>query len=198
MGSQRPDELGGRGRAGCSDRGRADELDRRGESACRLRGRRRSPPRAVLPARSGRRQLRSERPDELGGRATPRSRIRAHKLGRYADPGDVGAWRLPGGLYLQAIGSSGNARIFRQASGRPVTPVTVPRTGGDNWILASRGGWLLLTVSNLCADSTSLLWFNPSTYREQFLIRPPRRMAGLLGAVPYGQPTVPSYVQADC
>jgi hypothetical protein len=118
------------------------------------------------------------------------------RVGR--DHGDIGAWRLPGGLYLQAIGSSGNARIFRQAAGGPVTPVTVPRTAGDDLVLASRGGRLLVAASNLCAGSTSLAWFSPSTRREQVLIRPPRGRAGLFGAVPYGQPTAPIFIQADC
>lgn len=42
------------------------------------------------------------------------------------DPGDIDAWPLPGGLYLQAVGSSGSGRIYRQAADGTVTPVTVP------------------------------------------------------------------------
>ena len=36
--------------------------------------------------------------------------------------------------------------------------------------------------------SLSLLWFNPSTHRDRFLIKTPGTPAGVLAAVPFGQP----------
>lgn len=110
--------------------------------------------------------------------------------GRHSpDPGDIGAWRLRGRLYLQALTSSGSGRIFRQAADGQAVPIAVPRTAGNNWILAARGSRLLLSAVTACSDSASLLWFTPATRREQTLISAPHGLAGVLGAVPYGQPT---------
>jgi hypothetical protein len=114
------------------------------------------------------------------------------------DPGDIGAWRLPGSLYLQAIGSSGGSRIYRQAPSGTVTPVTVPRTPGSKTILAARGPRLLISALALCVSGGSLLWFTPSTRRELFLIKSPPGLDGVLGAIPYGQPTAPVFIAVGC
>lgn len=108
--------------------------------------------------------------------------------GSSGSPGAIGAWRLPGGLYVQTLGSSGTARIFRQAADGSLTPVTVPRAAASTSIMTGQGARLLLSAATPCDDSTSLLWFNPSTRREQMLIKTPRNLAGVLGAIPYGQP----------
>ena len=121
--------------------------------------------------------------------------------GRHSrDPGDIGAWRVRGRLYLQALTSSGIGRIFRQRADGQVAPVTVPRTAGNNWIFAARGPRLLLAAGqDPCADSNnSLLWFNPVTRHEQMLIRTPHALAGVIGAVPYGQPLAPIFVAVAC
>ena len=119
--------------------------------------------------------------------------------GRHSpDPGDIGARRLPGGLYLQALDPSGSGRIFGQASSGTAWPVTVPGTAGNNWILTARGPRLLLSAQTPCYDSGSLLWFNPTTRHEQMLIKTPRHLAGVLGAVPYGQPVADIYIAVGC
>jgi len=114
------------------------------------------------------------------------------------DHGDIGAWHLPGGLYLQALASSGSARIFRQTAHQQVIGVSVPRTAGNNWILTARGRRLLLAARTPCHDSASLLWFNPSTRYEQTLFKTPRNLAGVLGVVPYGQPTADFHILVSC
>lgn len=121
--------------------------------------------------------------------------------GRHSpDPGDIGGWQLHGRLYSQALTSSGIGRIFRQLANGRVAAVTVPGTAGNNWILAARGPRLLLAAQrNPCADTnTSLLWFNPATRRKQTLITTPKALAGVLGAVPYGQPVAPIFILVAC
>lgn len=119
--------------------------------------------------------------------------------GRHSpDPGDIGAWQLRGRLYLQALTSAGSGRIFRQAADGPVAQIAVPRTAGNNWILAALGSRLLLSARTPCYDSASLLWFNPATRHEQMLISAPHGLAGVLGAVPYGQPTANLDILVGC
>jgi hypothetical protein len=117
---------------------------------------------------------------------------------RSLDPGDIGARRLPGGLYLQALSPSGSGLIFRQAASGTALPVSVPGTAGNNWIVTSRGPRLLLSAQTPCYDSGSLLWFNPSTRHEQMLLKTPRGLAGVLGAVPYGQPVADIHIAVGC
>lgn len=128
------------------------------------------------------------RPRPLTPQRGPRSR----------DPGDVGAWRLPAGLYLQAVASSGAGRIFRQASGGTARPVTVRRTAGNNWVLAARGPRLLISAETPCYASASLLWLDPATGREQFLLTAPGGRAGVVGSVPYGQPVAELLIAVGC
>jgi hypothetical protein len=109
----------------------------------------------------------------------------------------IGAWQLRSRLYLQALDKSGSGQIFRRV-GATIAPVTVPRTPGSTIILAASGSRLLLSARPPCRSHTSLLWFNPSSGHEQMLINTPRGLAGVLGAVPYGQPVADFTVAVSC
>jgi hypothetical protein len=115
-----------------------------------------------------------------------------------ADPGDLDAWRLSAGLYLQSLKASGSGLIFRQAAGAAVRPVTVPATSDNNWILAADGARLLIGAETPCWTSRSLLWFSPSTGKEQFLFKTPHKLAGVLGDTAYGQPVADTTIFVSC
>jgi hypothetical protein len=99
------------------------------------------------------------------------------------DLGDLDAWRLRSGLYLQASGPCGSLVIYRQAANGSVRLVNVPHTAGNNQILTADGARLLIEAPVGCGIGSSLLWFDPATQRVNMLFR-----SGLLGEVPYGQP----------
>jgi TolB protein len=102
------------------------------------------------------------------------------------DLGDFDAWQLPSGLFLQAAGPCGTVQILRQAPNGPVIPVLVPHTtGNNNWIVTVAGSRMLLKAQTGCPGSTSLVWYNPRTQAEQWLIRTPGDQFGVLGAVAY-------------
>jgi hypothetical protein len=106
-----------------------------------------------------------------------------------ADLGDIGAWRLPSGLYLQGLGACGTVQIFKQASNGSVKLVSIPGDNGDNnQILTARGSRLLVRAETGCPGNESLLWFTPSTRHVQWLFKTPSSVAGVLAAVPYGKP----------
>jgi hypothetical protein len=76
---------------------------------------------------------------------------------------------------------------------RPCPGLSRPRT------LDELRSLLLAAEQDPCDDSnTSLTWFNPVTRREQMLIRTPHALAGVLGAVPYGQPLAPIFFAVGC
>ena len=103
------------------------------------------------------------------------------------DLGDVNAWSLPSGLYLQATGACGVIYIAQPTSTGAAATVTVPETtGNDNQIVAADGARLLVRAQTSCESSTSLLWFNPATDAVQMLMRAPAGTAGVIADVPYG------------
>jgi len=101
------------------------------------------------------------------------------------DLGDLDAWSLSSGLYLQAAGPCGVLQIFKQARDGSIKLVTVPHTEGDNVVLTASGSRLLVQAPTSCVGSNSLLWFNPGTHAEQWLIRAPSNVIGVENAVPF-------------
>jgi hypothetical protein len=101
------------------------------------------------------------------------------------DLGDLDAWPLSSGLYLQAAGPCGVLHIYRQARGGSIKLVTVPHTNGDNRVLTARGPRLLIQAPTDCTGSVSLLWYDPGKRSEQWLIRAPRNALGVASAVPF-------------
>ena len=75
--------------------------------------------------------------------------------------------------------------IYRQAPGGSIKLITVPHTNGDNRVLTARGSRLLVQAPTDCTGSVSLLWYNPGTQAEQWLIRPPAHVIGVTVAIPF-------------
>ena len=44
---------------------------------------------------------------------------------------------------------------------------------------------LLIETQSGCPGGASLLWFNPATHAEQWLLRAPAESDGVIGVVPY-------------
>jgi hypothetical protein len=101
------------------------------------------------------------------------------------DLGDVGAWSLPSGLYLQTLGPCAVLQVFKQARNGSISLVSVPHTTGDNHVLTALGSRLLVQAPTSCTGSNSLLWFNPATRAEQWLIRAPATQTGVAVALPF-------------
>jgi hypothetical protein len=101
------------------------------------------------------------------------------------DLGDLDAWQLPSGLYLQAAGPCAVLQIFKQARNGSITLVTVPHTASDNRVLTALGSRLLIQAPTSCTGSDSLLWFNPASHAEQWLIRAPGNVIGASIAIPF-------------
>jgi hypothetical protein len=108
------------------------------------------------------------------------------RSGAGPDLGDIGAWQLPSGTYLQALGGCATLQIFRQAANGSITPVVPAHTAGqDNRIVTAVGARLLLNAQTACPGSESLLWYNPATKAEQWLLRAPAGAAGVIGVLAY-------------
>jgi len=117
--------------------------------------------------------------------ARPKALTPPRNPARSGDFGDLDAWRLPSGLYVQAAGACGVLHIYRQARNGSIKLVTAPHTSGDNRVLTARGSRLLVQAPSECTGSVSLLWYNPATRAEQWLIRPPAHVIGVTIAIPF-------------
>jgi hypothetical protein len=102
------------------------------------------------------------------------------------DLGDIGAWQLSSGLYVQGLTGCGTMEIFKQAANGTIKQVNVPNTSNDNNVVVTAlGPRLLVHAQTECPGSSSLLWFNPATHAEQWLLHAPAKDAGVIGVVAY-------------
>lgn len=118
-----------------------------------------------------------------GARPTALTPQRSISSGDY---GDLDAWQLPSGLYLQAAGACGTLQIFRQAANGAITRITPPHTtGNNNVIVTTSGSRMLVHAETGCPGSMSLLWYDPHTHAEQWLMKAPGSQRGVVAVAPY-------------
>jgi hypothetical protein len=96
------------------------------------------------------------------------------------DLGDMDAWRLPSGLYLQSQGACGTLEINKQAASGSIAPVTVPGTSAASYAVITADGPRLLVETEGCHGGGQLLWLNPATHAETWLFK-----SGTVQVVPF-------------
>jgi TolB protein len=87
------------------------------------------------------------------------------------DYGDLDAWRLPAGLYLQSAGACGTLELNRQAANGSITKVTVPGMTNSPAVVTAYGSQLLVEQLGCEGSGGQLAWFNPATGAERWLFR---------------------------
>lgn len=93
------------------------------------------------------------------------SRLTAPPPPRSPDAGDVDAWKLPSGTYVQDLGGCGYEYLARLGAGGTTAPVAVPGTvrGRSVSILGAYGSRLSFIATSPCTGGGFLAWFNPVT-----------------------------------
>jgi hypothetical protein len=100
------------------------------------------------------------------------------------DLGDIDAWQLPSGLYLQSLGACGTLEINKQAANGSIAPVKVPgATGAASYEVVTASGPRLLVETLGCTGGGELVWFNPATHAETWLFK-----SGVSSVVPFADP----------
>jgi TolB protein len=99
------------------------------------------------------------------------------------DYGDIDAWRLPSGLYLQSLGACGTLELNKQAANGSITRVTVPGMSDSPVVVTAAGARLLVEQLGCDGVGGQLAWFNPATKAEQWLFK-----SGTGGAIAYNDP----------
>jgi len=122
-----------------------------------------------------------------GGRVTA---LTAQRSGNGRDLGDVDAWKLTTGAYLQALGPCGVEFIATQSPNGSAHQVTIPGVHfPSDHIVTGRGSSLLVQADNGCSGGASLVWFNTGTKKVTWVFHPAADIAGVEGAVPFGRPS---------
>jgi TolB protein len=121
-----------------------------------------------------------------GGRV---SALTAQRNGRGPDFGDIDAWTLTSGVYLQALGACGSEFIATQSRNGSAHHVVIPGVNyaSDRIITGFRSS-LLVEADNGCSPGASLVWFNPHTKKVTWVIRGLKQGGGLDSVVSFGRP----------
>lgn len=111
--------------------------------------------------------------------AKPKTLTPVRKSGM--DLGDLDAWPLPSGLYLQSAGACGTLELNKQAKNGSVAPVEVPGfpAGASAAVVTALGSQLLVHGLG-CTLGGQLVWLNPATRAEKWLFK-----TGAEAVVPY-------------
>jgi hypothetical protein len=94
--------------------------------------------------------------------------VRDTAQARY-DLGDIDAWQLPSGLYLQSLGACGTLELNRQAANGSVSRVIVPGMTDSPVVVTAAGAQLLVEQQGCEGSGGQLAWFDPATGAEHWL-----------------------------
>lgn len=121
-----------------------------------------------------------------GGRVTA---LTAQRTGRGQDLGDIDAWNLTSGVYLQALGACGVQFIATQSRNGSAHQVAIPGVHyASDMIVTGHGDSLLVNANNGCSAGAALVWFNPHTKKVTWVFRGLKSGIGVESVVPFGRP----------
>ena len=109
------------------------------------------------------------------------------RTGGGPDYGDLDAWQLSSGLYVQALGACGTRFIGKQGTNGAVKQIAVPGSSGNNVVVATSGNRMLVREFTECFPSSSLVWFNPATASVSKVLLAPAGRAGVVAVIAYNR-----------
>jgi len=103
------------------------------------------------------------------------------------DYGDLNAWQLDSGTYVQDAGACGMQYLARLNPDATTSPVAVPGVDTSNSVLVvgSYDNMLALRATIACGSGVSLIWFDPTADTANVVLGPPINGGGVIDAVPY-------------
>jgi hypothetical protein len=101
------------------------------------------------------------------------------------DYGDMTAWQLPAGTYLQAAGACGVIFLAKLNPDGTTSPVSVPNTKGSVRVVGVNDGDLQLQALAGCGGGQSLLDYDPAAGTTTVLLGPTVNGGGVITALPY-------------
>jgi TolB protein len=96
------------------------------------------------------------------------------------DFGDVEAWQLPTGLYLQAEAGCGPPFIAKELSGTALQVI-----GPASVVIATSGNRMLVQRYSECIPGSSLVWLDPAATGVQGVLTALPNSTGVASAIPF-------------
>jgi hypothetical protein len=117
---------------------------------------------------------------------TPTALTAPNKGQNGPDLGDINAWRLPAGTYVQASGACGVIYLARLNGDGTTSKVSVPEVHGATVVVVGvNGGDLDLEAEVGCGGGQSLIDYNPAAGTSTVLLGPSVNGGGVINAVAY-------------
>ncbi|MGE2816113.1 TolB family protein [Mycobacterium heidelbergense] len=102
------------------------------------------------------------------------------------DYGDLNAWQLPTGTFVQAAGACGVVFLAKLNGDGTTSKVSVPEVKDDSVVVVGvNGGDLDLKARAGCGGGQALIDYNPATGTSTVLLGPSVNGGGVINAVPY-------------
>jgi TolB protein len=102
------------------------------------------------------------------------------------DYGDISAWQLPAGTYVQASGACGVIYLAKLNGDGTTSPVSVPNVKSETVVVIGvNGGDLDLQAKAACGGGQSVIAYNPSAGTSTVLLGPPVNGGAVMHAIPY-------------
>jgi hypothetical protein len=104
------------------------------------------------------------------------------------DVGDIDAWQLPAGTYVQYLGGCGAINLGKLNADGTVSKVSVPNVdpGHSIYVIGAHGGNLdLQAMVAGCGPAQSLLDYDPAAGTATVLLGPPLNGGSVIEALPY-------------
>jgi hypothetical protein len=103
------------------------------------------------------------------------------------DNGDVNAWKLPAGTFVQALGGCGTIYLAKLNADGTTTKVTVPNTDPYDSVkvIGPNGNHLDVQALAACGPGQALLDFDPAANTSTFLLGGPINGGGVIRALAY-------------
>jgi TolB protein len=107
--------------------------------------------------------------------------------GNGPDLGDMNAWQLPAGTFVQASGACGSEFLAKLNADGTTSPVSVPEVNKDSSVrvIGVDGAGIDLQAEISCGPGQSLLRYDPAANTSTVLLGPPVNGGGVIATIPY-------------
>jgi len=106
---------------------------------------------------------------------------------RPPDFGDVNAWAIESGTYVQDLGGCGYEYLAKLQPNHTTTPVTVPHVvrGYSVYVLGTNDNQLALLSTIACGQGRSVVWFDPEENTTTVVLGPPLIGGSVVNAITF-------------
>jgi TolB protein len=101
------------------------------------------------------------------------------------DYGDVAAWQLPSGTFVQTLGACGTIHLARLTPDGYTTRVDVPGVSESVQVVGASDDKLVLLAQLGCGGTDSLLTYDPAANTTDVLLGPPVNGGGVTETLLY-------------